>query len=743
MDKSWHKFETRVRGMASFIWDAPCKPDHVGGVDIDGAIKLDEEQYVLIEITESDRLSKTREDIVKLITAKLALSVNNNVFCRCYCVIDGIVTRSMIEAGKSQNIKVLSFENFSQIFFDFDKYKNARASAAFGSAINPKTGKADNSAYVPVMYSNITGSKLLAVGDIAKLLLDGKHVVLTGEYGSGKSRCIRELFTFLSCEYLDSNIYPISIDLRESWGLKRGAELIRRHFSDLALDTKLQNSAIRALNSGTLCLLFDGFDEIGSQAWSNDTEKLKSIRLKSLEGVRDLIKKGNAGVFISGREHYFNSNEEMLNALGVDVNKTVLLRCRDEFTEQEMNKFFERISSDITLPEWLPRRPLICQTISDLDADEIDQMFGIGQDEVSFWHHFINIISIRDSWIRESFDALTIQRILVSLARATRTSASNVGPITLSDIQKAFESVVGEAPVEDASQMLQRLPALGRVRSESNDRQFIDIYILDGLRAIDVADQLTVEDSKKTFFANMAFRNPLDNLGQKILLQEMEGREKEAKRLAKLCASYNNRVAASDIIASLVRGLSLIDFEGTSIEDGYFLRFDMSAGRLKNLSISKSVFGTLLLPSSPPLNTTIEACLCERVVGVSGTGGLPAWIKGLSVDKFDSTESTSRIRKIGLDPKHEVLVAIVRKTFFQKGSGRKEEALTRGLGEIAAIGVVDKIINLLIREDIIEKFKGNEGWVYAPKRSQAGRMKTMLYELQTSSDEIWMTVKEM
>jgi hypothetical protein len=78
---------------------------------------------------------------------------------------------------------------------------------------------------------------------------------------------------------------------------------------------------------------------------------------------------------------------------------TIVLRCKDEFSETEMNAFFRGIAEDIELPNWLPRRPLICQTMADMSSDEFDQMFGVGQDELSFWDHFIRILCERDARI--------------------------------------------------------------------------------------------------------------------------------------------------------------------------------------------------------------------------------------------------------------------------------------------------------------------------------------------------------
>ena len=100
----------------------------------------------------------------------------------------------------------------------------------------------------------------------------------------------------------------------------------------------------------------------------------------------------------------------------------------------------------------------------------------------------------------------------------------------------------------------------------------------------------------------------------------------------------------------------------------------------------------------------------------------------------------SRIRRIGLSPSHEILTTIIRKTFFQKGAGRKEEALLRGLGRVGAKNMSGKIINLMIRENLLTTFKGDEGPVYAAVRTHTKRMQRLLNELDSSADPLWTKV---
>ena len=100
----------------------------------------------------------------------------------------------------------------------------------FGSSVNPLTGASDDTEYVHVKYL-IDGRKgEITTGNIANYLREGRNVVLLGEYGSGKSRCIREVFRKLSETAEGDFCYPIAIDLRKSWGLRQSGELIRRHF---------------------------------------------------------------------------------------------------------------------------------------------------------------------------------------------------------------------------------------------------------------------------------------------------------------------------------------------------------------------------------------------------------------------------------------------------------------------------------------------------------------------------------
>lgn len=737
--RNWATFEDRVREMAGFIWSRPCTPQRIAGVNIDGVTTLDAEIQCFVEMTEEKSLHKVREDIAKLHTAKNAMFLKG-IMARCFCVVNGNITPAMRDAGKEQNIHVLSFDEFSKQFFDFPTYSSARILAPFGSSINPLTGEADDTKYVPVRYL-VDGKKDdISSKDVADYLRNGKNVVLLGEYGSGKSRCIREVFSLLTETATEDFCHPVAIDLRKSWGLRQSTELVRRHFSELGLDA-LESSAIKAFNAKSLIFLLDGFDEIGSQAWSNDGNRLKFIRAKSLEGVKDIIQKNGGGSLVAGREHYFPSTDEMFSALGMHPSNTVVIRSKNEFSESELLEYFQNKDIDVDVPTWLPRRPLICQTIGELASDEFEKMFGEAGDEISFWNHFINVLCQRDANIHISFDPQTILRIFIHLARLTRTKASNVGPISLAELQSAFEAATGAAPVEEASVMLQRLPSLGRVGPESNDRQFVDIYILDGLRAKDIATVGFYGDQEIDNAAGQKWQNPLDDLGQRILAADNSLSEKTKLQLAEKAIKNGNIVLASDLVAALTRTNSApMDFEQLEIRNGDFLLLPLNERSLFNLRLVDTYIGELVLPVKNCKNVKLENCITPKVTGIASQMALPSWITKLVAEEFDSVASVSRIRKIGLKPSHEILTTIIRKTFFQKGAGRKEEALLRGLGMVAGKNYPSRILNIMIREDLLTTFKGNEGIVYAPVRSHTRRMQTLLDQLSASTDPLWLEV---
>ena len=288
--------------------------------------------------------------------------------------------------------------------------------------------------------------------------------------------------------------------------------------------------------------------------------------------------------------------------------------------------------------------------------------------------------------------------------------------------------------------MLQRLPSLGRVAPDSGDRQFIDSYILDGLRAHHVHRLVIGDESGKRNASSEKWTNPLQPLGQKVLASRATLSPGGYLNLAKMSAQAKNRTLAGDIVAGLMRVNGGTDFNGLALTDAAISELDFIDGTSVNLTIEQSTIELVVVPQSPPHATFLRSNLIGKIQGASSVSGLGEWVRDNEIENFDSVSTTSRIRDAGLSPSHEVLVTIIKKTFFQPGSGRKEEALLRGFAAGAFGKVAPKVLNILVTAGVLTFFRGDEGRVYAPNRSAAGRMKTMLDELRSSADQIWIEV---
>jgi hypothetical protein len=102
-----------------------------------------------------------------------------------------------------------------------------------------------------VMYERLDGGKELSIADLAEMLLSGRNVILLGEYGTGKSRCVRELFNTLAESWDLTFQFPFAVNLRECWGLDRGDEIVRRGTYVLGLDDA--SGAPSALSDAAVC----------------------------------------------------------------------------------------------------------------------------------------------------------------------------------------------------------------------------------------------------------------------------------------------------------------------------------------------------------------------------------------------------------------------------------------------------------------------------------------------------------
>lgn len=736
--KTWKDLEEEVRANATVIWGKSFHSTLIHGRQIDAYSADTNGGPTAIEVTEQKSIDKIQNDINKLVAVRNANFTQEGGYksTRCIIVTAFEPTIHMRNACKSISVDIYDISEFRHVFLPFEIYRERREKKPFGSAVDPHTGARDNRQYVKVQL--LDSDEGHATGDdVVDSITSGKRIVVIGEYGTGKSKLFEYIFGSLADLARKNAMFPISIDLRNIWGLKDRYEIIRRHLKDLDLQ-EYEDQFFRAYNAGYLLVMLDGFDEVSPQAWSDDPVGLRNLRADALAGARDILSNQSGGSIICGRDNYFDSHDEMLSALGLAAKSPDVFYSKDEFSSEEIGQFVKNAGLDIKVPEWLPRKPLTCEFFIKTLAEK-DQNLSFDSDSpMQFWEVYFKSVCAREARLNPGFDPDAIGRVLVAVAAATRTKPQNVGPLSPMEIRAAFEKAVGYAPIEQASVLLQRLSGLGRTASDSEDRRFVDTYLLDGLRAMQVIGFVRKVEHESYLLED--WMNPLAELGRNIVAQKLVDMDLVPDALA-FCNSvmrHKNHTLIGDVVSAvLISGVSEIDFNGLEVKGAHIGSLDLSEVEVANLRLQDDVISMISMPLISPKNLVVVDSIIENVEGVSAQSGMPSWLKGNQVGAYTSVANTSKIKAATIGAEHKVLVTILHKTFFQPGSARKEEALLRGLGKYAKPKTLTAIINKLISEGILTEERGDTGRLYSPKRSQTRRVGRIISELSMSKDAIW------
>ena len=441
----------------------------------------------------------------------------------------------------------------------------------------------------------------------------------------------------------------------------------------------------------------------------------------------------------------------MFNSLGLSKEQTVLLECHSEFTEEQLLNFVTqnipslKDNKDLkSLPSWFPKRPLVIQLLLKYASDIFPVDYAL-DDMCGFWYAFLSKMCEREAKIYPTLNPEIIKNVLLFLSNFTRSSSNNTGPISQIDLSNAFESASGFRPSDESAIMLQRLPSLGRISADSPDRQFLDGFILNGLRAENI---IQLSKSWDVSILGTEWKYPLDITGLQILSEYIS---KDSKRLdtfitmARKASTATNKVLASDIISALcLLDIESLDFQDIYISGGSFSYLSFEGKEIKRLTICDSYIERINLTNSKFLDQVqIKSCLISTVYGVSSVKSIPNEFVDCSIESHETLATTTLIKRANLSISQKLLVEMLRKIFFQPGAGRKEAALLRGMGATANKHLSQKILSLLMDEGLVTRHKGNEGYIYKPVRNQTGRITQIITDLTLSKDRLWQNVTDL
>lgn len=723
----WQDLEVLVRRIAQSKFGGVARAEDIAGVKCDCVIHVADGIVILIEISKENKIEKLRTDIAKFNVLRPHF-IAKNIFPQCYFVTLDDPTPAMIQAGTANYVKVFSVWQLFDNFLGLDRYSSARATHPFGSAVDLYSGEPDRNPYVAVSYIDENG-RSYTIDTICSKLLSGKTIVLVGDYGSGKSRCIKQTFEKLLETQKEKYSNPIAINLRENWGLKRAQEILTRHYTDLGLSDILDQAIKIAYAQATIYLL-DGFDEIGAQTWSDDPTKLVEIRKQSLLGVSDLISQAKGGILIAGREHYFNNDVELIECLGLGNKNPIILYCNPQLTDSQFSEFLGR--DPATVPPWMPKKPLIATIIRDISVDLLDKFLETSAGEIDFWGLLIDSFCEREAKINKILDSGIIRALYTKIGRLTRTTNTNYGPISIKQINEIFESVTRRPPTDESAIVLQRLPGLSRIGAESLDRQFADDFILDGLKAEDTLE-LYFEGSPVAL--KDTWRNPLGGFGVYFLSASII-----KNNISSAVASFvmrnnssNNKVLLSDLLSSLILyNDKKVGFNGFTFSAGRFFKVSLADTCVRGLNMYDCHFDYLDITDAKSECVNFKQCTIIRLAGITSSDYAPPWFEECLVEEYQKIETVSAIREAGLSLAQTFLLSSLRKLFFQPGGGRKSSSMYKGYSDSVSKKTCDKVIQLLIKESFCKIYKGDSEALYVPDRALTNRVRVIMSQLTTS-----------
>lgn len=746
-------FEQEVVRIARAIY-APSSPYQgatvVGGRERDAVIEGDE-VVVAIEATTSRTVAKAQHDGPKLKELCERLAAQH----RFKAVKGFFVTRDDPTAQQRDAIRGLggpvtacSLAQFRSQLIDSRDYLECRNMYPFGSARNPETGSATElERYIPLGFSSGTASPAtrgtLAMNDIVNRMAGGEATLLLGDFGAGKSMTLREVHRELAKRHFKDGLapFPVTLNLRDHQGQKDTDEALRRHAARIGFDspTKL----VRAWRAGHVHILLDGFDEIAASGWRGRTPDLPRIRRGSVELVRKFVEETPraAGLLISGRRHFFDSEAEMTASLGVG-NLGPIVLYTDEFNDEQVRAYVADRSGAGQLPDWLPNHPLLLGYLAGAGALwELTE--GSLPEPAPGWDHLLDRICEREARIEQGLDGQTIRRVLERLATIARGRGSGDGPVLPSDLAKALEEIAGHPPDEGSYQVLQRLPGLGVQDATDGARSFIDASLLDAARAGDVVRYAANQDDS---LGNIAVASvPLGQLGVLVAALQAE----RARVTPGQCNASAKRLQSRGHVDALALDLvrlgaelgpskpSVLEFEQLEIGT---LSMQATETDFGSLTFRNCVVATLDLTEydGEVLLPHFDNCIIGTVLGAASATALPPGrFTNCDFEAFDPSSKTTRgiLGMPGLRPGQKVLLTVLKKVYLQAGGGRKEEALARGLAPHFRDLVPDAIAHLIGHDLLIESRAGSRT-IYLPVRGQRGRVRTLLEAAATSSDPI-------
>ena len=740
-------FEQEVRATARALWDLPPgegAAEFINNDEIDCVCRT-EELVHLIECTTERRMQKFREQVSKLINAKRYLEKSGETV-KMRIVTKHEPTPQQRSQARSEGITALSHGEFKKALLDSQRYLEARWDYRFGSATDPEGGSSllPEEEYVEQPLTRMLSNVSYSIKDICSLLREGRTILLIGPFGAGKSLTVREVFRHLRRDYYRDRTEqtPVAINLRDHWGQPHVDEVLRRHANMVGFDHPSQ--LVRSWNAGQILPLLDGFDELASPVMMMKKDAIRKSREKALQVIKAFMSdaQGKSGVLLAGRDNYFDSIKEARQLMRLPSDSIVIEV--GEFSEEQTIRYLRKKNVAHELPSWLPRKPLLLGYLASQGLlEDVVSIEGDGGAALA-WDQFLDRICQREADLSADIDSDAVRLLLEELATRARSGARAAGPLSDSDIADAYKRITGYEPLEAARTLLQRLPGLTARDQEAGMRSFVDNEMMEALQAGSVS-RFVHSPYQDIGVRNLSY--PLTAFGCSVAnhLASSQGVKDTQFSIAAREAVHrwsDPTLALDSLLAGASSlGDSAFDAQGLRISEGLADVIDMEDRPVMNLTLSGCMIDRVRFDTNRS-DIKFTRCQIIRLEGIAGALALPDDFDSCDIDQFDDRHTNAAIVRSGLPDSIKVLLVMIRKLFLQRGRGRVESALFRGVDE-SLQAYVGPVRDLLVSEGIVFSHTTGRQTIWHGNRVQRTRMLKILERPKNSADPLVQAVADL
>jgi len=713
------------------------------GAEHDGAF-VDDTSVNVYEFTTlrtKDKAAKDGQKIARLLKHLLSQSANRFKAATGYFVTqeeptaDQRVAVQNICRAENVQIHCMSVLQLQTTLVDVEGYIRLRANAPFGSADSqlPDSALRDQK-YVQPTFRAVATSEASKMGDILSAVGAGGNVVITGDFGIGKSAALRELWRQLRKAYFKRPAeyrFPIHINLRDCVGLRSPREILQRHSEEIGFQGA--SGLVSAWRAGRADLILDGFDELIPARWIGSPRDLLSIRWQALSAVRQLVDETPhvSSVVISGRAQYFSNSAELVSALTAQDAQVF------ELVDFDAAQVHDYVGSALP-PEWLPTRPLFLEmfarSVSEADVEELS-MANRG----SGWRRLLSPVSEREAGRVSSIPAATFEALISRIAVVARIESDGHGPVTLESMRRVFYEVCGYEAEEEGVQALLRLPGLastGADQKGGESRTFLDADFADAAFGLELANYVANPFGDHPMCDRAKWATASTSLAAEVAADAISANGFDGS-IVRACASKRIAEDLFDaVLFDVVAVAAMLTADRAAKIEPFFA--DILVGRLElsddsdimnSANWSGCMIEALDVGSMSHLNhfPRFQNCNIGRI---EGWQSVPAAVASNFIDcKIEEFAAaggtTAAILQLDLTDTERVALTILKKVYAQSGSGRQLPALSRGL-PLDLRPSVEDVVTLLTSKGLVSIGEGKGVQIVRPMREARGAVMSVL-----------------